>query len=82
MTELNAIYLDRRSRNTCYIFFDDYAKAMKWKKVLQALFIDTVEFVIISNKKRYYGFRMLHIRKRLFTLCVELKEVIGCEKMR
>ena len=77
MVTLDEICLDKRSRNICYIFFDDIAKAMKWKQILKALFIDSAEFIVISDKKKYYGFKMLHIKRRLFTLCIELKEVIG-----
>ena len=77
MIELEALYADRRFLNHGYVFFDDIAKAMKWKKVLEALYIGHIIFVIKSEGNRYYGFKMLKIRKKFFMLCIQFKEVFG-----
>lgn len=76
MKEINTLYVEKQSVNTGYIFFDSFAKAIKCKKVLEALYIKKVEFVIKADGKYYYGFRMFGIRRRLYILCVQLKEVL------
>lgn len=73
---LEALYWDRRTFNCGYIFFDDIKKAKKMKKLLEKLNIKNVTFIITMDGNKYYGFKLLHIRRKIMNICAEMKGVI------
>lgn len=75
MIEINALVMNR-SLNNGYIFFEDKRKAKDWIRVLKQYKVNYVNFVIISNKTKYYGIRMFRMKHQFINLCGKLKEVL------
>lgn len=76
MNELETLYCDKRRLNSGYIFFDSSKKCQKMIEVLEQLNIGYMNYIIIINKRIYFGFRIWNIHRQFLILCKRLKEVL------
>ena len=74
--EVNVLKPNKVTFNTAYIIFDNHAAAMNWKVILDLNLVPFTTYVTKKDGKLYFGFKMFRIKKKFFTLCVELKEVL------
>lgn len=77
MNEIETFYWDKRGLNVGYIFFDSSKKTKKFIDKCLQLNIRYINYIwIIDENTRYYGFKVLGIRRRSMDLFRCLKEVL------
>lgn len=76
MTELDTLHVNKFTLNSGYIFFDCCKKTKKMKEALIQLHIPFNTIIFKAEGRVYYGFKVFRIKKKIYELCVKLKEVL------
>lgn len=76
MIELDALIINKQTFNTAVIHFNSKKKAKKWLDVLIRKKVPHINYIFIKGDETVYAFKMYRIKKRVFELAVEVKEVI------
>ena len=76
MGEIETIYIKKQGLNRAYVFFDDIRKVKAWEEILISNNVHYIKYVQVRNQKTEYGFKMMGVRRVMFTLCDKLKEVL------
>lgn len=78
-TMLNTLYMNKKTLNRGYIFFNDKEKAKRWEDVLIEERVGYTPFIWRIHNTTYYGFKFFRMRFQFLTLCAKFKEVMGSE---
>lgn len=79
MMETNDLFVNKKTLNSGYIYFDDPRKANRWKDVLIKNRVQHTIFVLHTNGELYFCFKMFRMRYQFLDLCRQLKEVLTCK---
>lgn len=76
MVELDALIINKQTFNTAYISFNKKERAKKWMNVLIRKKIPHTSYILFDGIGAVYTFKMYRIKKRVFELAIEVKEVV------
>ena len=77
MREINAIYWNRKTMNTAYIFLVDSEKVKKTTDLLKQLNMGYTVYVDLYKGMKVYGIKMFRIKQGFVKLVAGLKEVLN-----